>query len=182
MGLETVRGVVTMLSNATPPYGLALKYDCLSFVEYFTLDFTTEGEERCLKCTAMCVEDSSIHRFGVHSTILVTDGYDVASLLICWLVSSRPGVPGFSPIMCGVAWSTWKFMDTLADHSGCYGLLNHEGSSDASEESVVMSPVLGVVNNGFLFEGAQFITAACIVPWIVTRSILNSEVSSCYTA
>ena len=28
------------------PHGLALKYDCLSFVEYFALDLTTEGEER----------------------------------------------------------------------------------------------------------------------------------------
>ena len=42
-------------------------------------------------------------------------------------------------------------MDTSADHSGCCGL-NHEGSSDASEESVVVWLVLGVINYGFLLE------------------------------
>ena len=39
-------------------------------------------------------------------------------------------------------------MDTSADHFGCYGL-SHEGSSDASEESVVVWLVLGVNNHGF---------------------------------
>ena len=56
MGLETARGVVTM------------------FVEYFALDLTMEDEERCLRCTAMCVEDGFIHRFKAHFTILSTDG------------------------------------------------------------------------------------------------------------
>ena len=56
-------------------FEMVLRYDYLFFVEYFTLDLTMEDEERCLKCMAMCVEDSFIHRFGAQSTILVTDRY-----------------------------------------------------------------------------------------------------------
>ena len=55
MDLEIASGVVTM------------------FVEYFALDLTMEDEERCLRCTAMCVEDGFTHRFRAHSTILATD-------------------------------------------------------------------------------------------------------------
>jgi len=56
-------------------YGMALRYDCLFFVEYFALDLIMDDEGRCLGCIAMCMEDGSIHRFGAHSTILATGGY-----------------------------------------------------------------------------------------------------------
>ena len=75
MGLETAGGVVTKRTERNPLYGMALRCDCLSFVEYFAVDFIMEDEERCLRCTAMCVEDGSIHRFGAHSAILVMGGY-----------------------------------------------------------------------------------------------------------
>merc|ERR1712137_75932 len=57
-------------------YGMALKFDCLFFVEYFALDLimSDDGKE-CLGCIAMCMEDGSLHRFGAHSTILATGGY-----------------------------------------------------------------------------------------------------------
>merc|ERR1712188_320732 len=35
---------------------------------------------KCLGCTALCMEDGSIHRFGAHSTILATGGYGRAYL------------------------------------------------------------------------------------------------------
>ena len=73
MGLETARGVVTKLTECNTLYRVALRYDCLFFVEYFALDLIME--ERCLRCTAMCVEDGSVHRFGAHSMILVIGGY-----------------------------------------------------------------------------------------------------------
>ena len=42
-------------------------------------------------------------------------------------------------------------MGTSADHFGCHGL-NHEGNSDASEEPMVVWPVLGVIKPGFLLK------------------------------
>lgn len=57
-------------------YGMALKYDCLFFVEYFALDLImSEDGKKCLGCLAMCMEDGSLHRFGAHSTILATGGF-----------------------------------------------------------------------------------------------------------
>jgi len=57
-------------------YGMALKYDCLFFVEYFALDLImSEDGKTCLGCLAMCMEDGSLHRFGAHSTILATGGF-----------------------------------------------------------------------------------------------------------
>merc|ERR1712187_384090 len=56
-------------------YGMALKYDCLFFVEYFALDLIMSDDGRCLGVMAMCMEDGSIHRFGAHSTILATGGF-----------------------------------------------------------------------------------------------------------
>merc|ERR1712048_649334 len=57
-------------------YGMALKYDCLFFVEYFALDLimSDDGTE-CLGCIAVCMEDGSLHRFGAHATILATGGF-----------------------------------------------------------------------------------------------------------
>lgn len=56
-------------------YGMALKHDCLFFVEYFALDLIMSDDGKCIGCTAMCMEDGSIHRFGAHSTIIATGGY-----------------------------------------------------------------------------------------------------------
>merc|ERR1711874_333049 len=56
-------------------YGMALKYDCLFFVEYFAMDLIMTDDGKCVGCIAMCMEDGSIHRFGAHSTIIATGGF-----------------------------------------------------------------------------------------------------------
>lgn len=56
-------------------YGMALKFDCLFFVEYFAMDLIMGEDGSCLGCIAMCMEDGSIHRFGAHSTIIATGGF-----------------------------------------------------------------------------------------------------------
>merc|ERR1712151_503235 len=56
-------------------YGMALKFDCLFFVEYFAMDLIMSNDGRCLGVVAMCMEDGSIHRFGAHSTILAAGGF-----------------------------------------------------------------------------------------------------------
>merc|ERR1711971_631585 len=56
-------------------YGMALKYDCLFFVEYFAMDLIMSEDGKCIGCIAMCMEDGSIHRFGAHSTIIATGGF-----------------------------------------------------------------------------------------------------------
>jgi len=56
-------------------YGMALKYDCLFFVEYFALDLIMSDDGRCLGCIAICMEDGSLHRFGAHSTVIATGGF-----------------------------------------------------------------------------------------------------------
>eukprot|EP00929_Paragymnodinium_shiwhaense_P029232 TRINITY_DN167_c0_g1_i2.p2 TRINITY_DN167_c0_g1~~TRINITY_DN167_c0_g1_i2.p2 ORF type:complete len:631 (-),score=155.52 TRINITY_DN167_c0_g1_i2:179-2071(-) len=56
-------------------YGMALKYDCLFFVEYFAMDLIMSPDGKCLGCIAMCMEDGSLHRFAAHSTIIATGGY-----------------------------------------------------------------------------------------------------------
>merc|ERR1740138_555844 len=56
-------------------YGMSLKYDCLFFVEYFAMDLIMTEDGSVLGCTAMCMEDGSIHRFGAHSTIIATGGF-----------------------------------------------------------------------------------------------------------
>lgn len=62
-------------------YGMALKYDCLFFVEYFALDLIMNDDgTKCLGCIAVCMEDGSIHRFGAHATILATGGFGRAYL------------------------------------------------------------------------------------------------------
>merc|ERR1712203_707536 len=61
-------------------YGMALKFDCLFFVEYFAMDLIMSDDGKCLGCIAMCMEDGSIHRFGAHSTIIATGGFGRAYL------------------------------------------------------------------------------------------------------
>jgi len=56
-------------------YGMALKFDCLFFVEYFALDLIMSDDGRCLGCLAICLEDGSLHRFGAHSTTVATGGF-----------------------------------------------------------------------------------------------------------
>jgi len=56
-------------------YGMALKFDCLFFVEYFAMDLIMSPDGKCLGCIAMCMEDGSIHRFAAHSTIIATGGF-----------------------------------------------------------------------------------------------------------
>jgi len=56
-------------------YGMSLKFDCLFFVEYFALDLIMDSDGKCIGCTAMCMEDGSIHRFGAHMTVIATGGY-----------------------------------------------------------------------------------------------------------
>merc|ERR1740138_1984850 len=84
-------------------YGMALKYDCLFFVEYFAMDLIMSDDGKCLGCIAMCMEDGSIHRFGAHSTIIATGGYGRAyqsctSAHTCTGdgsgMASRAGLPG----------------------------------------------------------------------------------------
>lgn len=45
-------------------YGMALKHDCLFFVEYFALDLIQDDEGKVVGCLAMCMEDGSLHRYG----------------------------------------------------------------------------------------------------------------------
>lgn len=54
-------------------YGMALKYDCLFFVEYFALDLIMD-DGVCKGVVAICMEDGTLHRFGGHATVLATGG------------------------------------------------------------------------------------------------------------
>merc|ERR1712048_495456 len=56
-------------------YGMALKYDCLFFVEYFAMDLLMSDDGKCLGVLAMCMEDGSIHRFAAHSTVIASGGF-----------------------------------------------------------------------------------------------------------
>merc|ERR1719230_1583446 len=56
-------------------YGMALKYDCLFFVEYFAMDLIMSDDGRCLGVIAMCMEDGSLHRFASHATVIATGGF-----------------------------------------------------------------------------------------------------------
>lgn len=55
-------------------YGQSLSYNCNYFIEYFALDLIMQDGE-CIGCTALCLEDGSIHRFRARNTILATGGY-----------------------------------------------------------------------------------------------------------
>jgi len=55
-------------------YGQAIKHDVQFFVEYFALDLIMEGDQ-CRGVMTMCLEDSSIHRFRSHFTVIATGGY-----------------------------------------------------------------------------------------------------------
>ena len=50
-------------------YEMALKFTSLLSIEYFAMDLIMEDDSKCPSCTAMCMEDGSIYRFGAHSHI-----------------------------------------------------------------------------------------------------------------
>ena len=56
-------------------YGMALKHDCLFFIEYFALDLLMDKDGKCVGCIAMSMEDGSLHRFAAHQTVIATGGY-----------------------------------------------------------------------------------------------------------
>jgi len=56
-------------------YGMALKYDCLFFVEYFALDLIKDEQGNVVGCLAMCMEDGTLHRFTSKQTVLATGGF-----------------------------------------------------------------------------------------------------------
>ena len=56
-------------------YGMALKNDCLFFIEYFALDLIMTPDGKCIGCIAMSMEDGSLHRFAAHQTVIATGGY-----------------------------------------------------------------------------------------------------------
>jgi succinate dehydrogenase (ubiquinone) flavoprotein subunit len=56
-------------------YGQGVKHDVQFFIEYFALDLIMDGPDECRGVMAMCLEDSTIHRFRSHYTILATGGY-----------------------------------------------------------------------------------------------------------
>src|SRR5579863_351825 len=55
-------------------YGQALKHTAEFFIEYFVIDLIME-EGRCRGVVALKLDDSTIHRFRAHMTILATGGY-----------------------------------------------------------------------------------------------------------
>lgn len=56
-------------------YGMALKFDCLFFIEYFAMDLIMNDKGECVGCIALCMEDGSLHRFSAHQTVIATGGY-----------------------------------------------------------------------------------------------------------
>ncbi|AHC73636.1 succinate dehydrogenase, flavoprotein subunit [Candidatus Endolissoclinum faulkneri L5] len=45
------------------------------FIEYFALDLIMSEKDECVGVMALCLEDSTIHRFRAHQTVLATGGY-----------------------------------------------------------------------------------------------------------
>lgn len=56
-------------------YGMALKHDCLFFVEYFALDLIQNEAGDVVGCLALCMEDGSLHRFAANATVIATGGF-----------------------------------------------------------------------------------------------------------
>ncbi|KAL0476844.1 succinate dehydrogenase (ubiquinone) flavoprotein subunit [Acrasis kona] len=56
-------------------YGQGVKHDVQFFIEYFALDLIMDGDHECRGVMAMNLEDSTIHRFKSHYTVLATGGY-----------------------------------------------------------------------------------------------------------
>eukprot|EP01080_Neovahlkampfia_damariscottae_P007987 gene7987-12452_t len=57
-------------------YGQSVKFNVEFFIEYFSLDLLmSEDNKECRGVLAYSMEDSTIHRFRTHYTILATGGY-----------------------------------------------------------------------------------------------------------
>merc|ERR1712012_191304 len=54
-------------------YGMALRYDCNYFIEYFAIDLLMEDGE-CRGVIALCLEDGTIHRFNANHTVMAQGG------------------------------------------------------------------------------------------------------------
>jgi succinate dehydrogenase / fumarate reductase flavoprotein subunit len=55
-------------------YGQSLRYGAEFFIEYFAIDLIME-DGACRGVVALCLADSTLHRFRAHKTILATGGY-----------------------------------------------------------------------------------------------------------
>lgn len=55
-------------------YGRSLAFNTSYFIEYFALDLIMQDGE-CIGCTAMNMEDGTIHRFRAKNTVIATGGY-----------------------------------------------------------------------------------------------------------
>ena len=51
-------------------YGMALEFDGRFFVGYSALGLTMSDDGKRRGCIALCMEDGSVHRVGVHSTTI----------------------------------------------------------------------------------------------------------------
>ncbi|XP_018332430.1 succinate dehydrogenase [ubiquinone] flavoprotein subunit, mitochondrial-like isoform X2 [Agrilus planipennis] len=56
-------------------YGVAVKYKCKFFIEYFALDLIMGSNRECNGVMAYCMEDGTIHRFRARNTVLATGGW-----------------------------------------------------------------------------------------------------------
>jgi len=56
-------------------YGQAVKHNVEFYIEYFALDLLMDGSDVCKGIMAYSLEDSSMHRFQSHYTVLCTGGY-----------------------------------------------------------------------------------------------------------
>lgn len=55
-------------------YAQAVKYNVEFFIEYFAIDLLMDNGE-CKGILAHCIEDTTIHRFKAHYTVICTGGY-----------------------------------------------------------------------------------------------------------
>ncbi|AFX98923.1 succinate dehydrogenase, flavoprotein subunit [Candidatus Endolissoclinum faulkneri L2] len=56
-------------------YQQSLRNKADFFIEYFALDLIMSEKNECVGVMALCLEDSTIHRFRAHRTVLATGGY-----------------------------------------------------------------------------------------------------------
>ena len=56
-------------------YSQSLRHDAQFFIEYFALDLLMDDDGVCRGIIALNLDDGSLHRFHVHTTVLATGGY-----------------------------------------------------------------------------------------------------------
>jgi succinate dehydrogenase flavoprotein subunit len=98
-------------------YGQALKYNVEFFVEYFALDLIMEDGE-CRGVTAYNIEDTQIHRFRSHYTVLCTGGYGRA-YASCTAAHTSTGDGGAMVLRAGLPLQDLEFVQFHP--SGIYG-------------------------------------------------------------